>query len=74
MATSLADILASLQNGVVAIRSVATSLSNVFPQATATSSIAPAAGTLTFSSSQPSIFISVLTSSGGIYKIPGYPS
>lgn len=70
MTIGLSDILSALQNGVQAIRSLNTALGQVFPQATATSSIAPAAGVLTFPSSQPNAFLSVVTSSGGIYKVP----
>lgn len=72
MAISLSDILAALQNGVTAINNLNTSLAKIFPQSTALSTTAPAAGTITFTSSQAATFLSVTTSSGGIYKIPGY--
>ena len=72
MSVSLTEILSALQNGVTAIRDLKMTLENVFPQVTATSSIAPSAGALTFSSSQPALFMSVETSSGGVYKVPLY--
>lgn len=72
MAVSLSEILAALQNGVTAIRDLKSTLETVFPQATATSTVAPSAGALTFSSSQPSLFLTVQTSSGGEYKVPLY--
>lgn len=72
MAASFSDILSALQNGVRAINGLSTQLSNIFPQATSTSTAAATAGTITYTSSQAAIFISVVTSSGGTYKIPGY--
>jgi hypothetical protein len=72
MAIGFSDILSVLQNGVTAINNLRGALNNVFPQSTATSSLAPAAGVVTFTSSQANIFISVTTSSGGVYKVPGY--
>jgi hypothetical protein len=72
MATSLDVILTTLQAGVTAINNLNTQLAKVFPQATAASSITPAAGAITFSSSQAAAFLSVTTSSGGIYRIPLY--
>ena len=69
---SLQDILSALQNGVVAVNNLASALNNVFPQTTATSTIAPTAGAVTFTSSKANIFLSVTTSSGGTYQIPGY--
>lgn len=67
-------ILAALQNGVQAINSLRSVLSNIFPQSGTVSTTAPSAGTVTFTSSRASIFITVTTSSGGSYKIAGYPS
>lgn len=72
MAVSLSEILAALQNGVTAIRDLKGTLENVFPQATATSTSAPSAGAITYSSSQAALFLTVETSSGGTYKIPLY--
>lgn len=74
MAISLSDILYALQNGVVAINNLQTTLAKIFPQATAVSSIAGSDGTVTFNSSLASTFITVVTSSGGQYKIAAYPS
>jgi len=72
MAGSLSDILSALQNGVTAIGNLTTTLNKIFPQTTATSSVAPTAGTITFTSSQAKIFLTVTTSSGGTYNLPGY--
>lgn len=64
------EILAALQNGVRALNDLNTTLGNVFPQATSLSTVAATAGTLTFTSSRPAAFLSIETSSGGVYKIP----
>lgn len=72
MAIGLSDILSALQNGVNAIQDLNTKLGNIFPQTTALSTTAATAGTVTFTSSQAVTFLSVTTSSGGIYKIPLY--
>lgn len=69
---SLADILTALQNGVTAIQGLNTTLSAVFPQATAVSTTAATAGAITFGSSQAAAFMSVVTSSGATYKVPLY--
>lgn len=74
MAIGLSDILAALQNGVTSINNLNTSLGKVFPQTTALSTTAPAAGTITFTSSEALAFLLVTTSSGGIYKLAAYPS
>ncbi len=70
--SSLTDILTALTDGVQAINGLKAALQAVFPQAAATSTAAATAGTITYTSSQAAIFISVLTSSGGTYRIPGY--
>lgn len=72
MASSLTDILAALQNGVVAINNLNATLQQIFPQATAFSTTAATAGTITFTSSQATGFISVVTSSGATVKVPVY--
>lgn len=72
MATSLTEILSAMQNGVTGINNLAARLSSIFPQTTATSTAAPTGGTITFSSSRPKLFLTVTTSSGGVYQIPGY--
>lgn len=71
---SINEILSALQNGVTAINNLNATLGNIFPQTTATSTVAPSAGTLTFSSSLASDFLLVTTSSGGVYKLAMYPS
>ncbi len=73
MAIGLSDILSAMQNGVTAIRDLKNQLALVFPQATASSTVASTmVGTITFTSSQAVAFLSVTTSSGGIYKVPLY--
>lgn len=69
---SLADLLVAMQNGVTAINNLNDALQTVFPQATAFSTTAATAGTVTFTSSQAVGFISVVTSSGAIVKVPVY--
>jgi len=69
---SLNDILTSLQQGVQAINNLNITLQKVFPQATALSTGSGAAGSITFSSSQPAAFQSIISSSGGTYKVPLY--
>jgi hypothetical protein len=72
MAASLSDLLSAMQNGVVAIRALNTTLATIFPQATAYSTTAATAGTITFTSSQATAFISIVTSSGATLKVPVY--
>lgn len=72
MAVSISELMSTLQNGVTAIRAVATALGNVFPQASSLSTSAATAGTITYTSSQAVAFMTVLTSTGGSYKIPLY--
>ena len=72
MAASLDVILTTMQAGVTAISNLSTQLAKVFPQATAASTTIPAAGAITFSSSQAAAFLSVTTSSGGVYRISLY--
>ena len=72
MAASLSDILSALQNGVRAINGLNTTLATIFPQATAYSTTAATAGTVTFASSQATGFISVVTSSGATVKVAVY--
>ncbi len=71
---SLTDILAALQNGVSAISDLRLQLRDSFPSITTLSTTAPAAGTLTYSSSQVTAFGLVQTSSGGTYRIALLPS
>jgi hypothetical protein len=73
MAASLDTIMAVMQNGVQALRDLATIVGQVFPNTTASSSSAPAtAGAVTFNSSQAAGFMLVTTSSGFSAKVPFY--
>ena len=72
MASSPDLMLAAIQNAVNAINNLNTTMGKVFPQATSLSTTAATAGTITFTSSEAASFLSVTTSSGGIYKIPLY--
>jgi hypothetical protein len=69
MASSLTDILVALQNGVANLGSVAKSLSTAFPQVTGTSSSATT-GTVTYNSSQPVGFLTMLSTTGATIKVP----
>lgn len=69
---SLTDLLTALNDGVVAINALKAQLALVFPQASSLSTTAATAGTITFTSSQAATFLSVQTSSGGIYHVPLY--
>lgn len=72
MASSLTDILTALTDGVQAINNLNATLQAIFPQATAYSTTAATAGTITFTSSQATGFISILTSSGATVKVAVY--
>lgn len=72
MAIGFSDLLSVLQNGVVAIRDLTTTVNSVFPHAGAISSSAPTAGAIVYTSSQAAGFLLVTTSSGGVYKVPLY--
>lgn len=75
MAASLADILASLDNGVRAINNLRSQLGAIFPGVTAVSTaVRGSVGTITFNSSQATGFISVLSASGATYYLATYPS
>jgi hypothetical protein len=65
------DILTALQNGVVAVNGLTQQMKNVFPQAAGLSTTANIGG-LVATSSQPAAYLSVVTSSGGNYKIMLY--
>lgn len=69
MAASLSDLLGTMQQGVQAINNLITQIKNTFPQVSATSTSATTGG-ISYNSSQPALFLSVVTSSGGTYKIP----
>lgn len=74
MAIGPSDLLSALQNGVVAIRDLTATIRTVFPQSGTVDTVAPSStpATTTFLSSQSQGFLSVTTSSGGIYKVPLY--
>lgn len=78
------DLLAAMQNGVIAVRDMTTSVvaavdtinatvSTLFPRGTLTSSAPSVAGATVFTSSQADAFLLVTTSSGAQYKMPLYP-
>lgn len=71
MAFGTGDLLQTLQQGVQAINNLRSTILTTFPQAGALSTSATA-GTITYTSSQASAFLSVTTSSGGVYKVPLY--
>ena len=74
MAIGLDSIWSSLKDGVTALQTVNTTIKNIFPQTTGTSTSAPAStGTITFTSSEASFFVLVTTSSGFTGKVPIYP-
>lgn len=67
--SNLTDLFTAMQNGVTAIQTLNTTLKGFFPQVAALSTSATT-GAITFNSSQPVAFLSVVTSSGGTYKVP----
>jgi hypothetical protein len=70
----LGGILTTLQQGVTAINNLAGNVKSIFPQVTGSSTRAPStAGSVTFTSSEASLFILVTTSSGFTGKVPIYP-
>lgn len=69
---SLTDLLSAMQQGVVAINELNITMQTIFPQATAYSTTAATAGTITFTSSQATGFVSILTSSGATVKVAVY--
>ena len=71
-ATSPTDLLAAVQNAVVAINALNTTMGTIFPQATAYSTTAATAGAITFSSSLATGFVSIVTSSGATVKVAVY--
>lgn len=71
MPSSITDIFTAIQNGVTALNKISKSLATSFPQVTGTSSTVTV-GALTFSSSQPVTFITIVSTSGATLKIPAY--
>ncbi len=74
MPFGLGDILQTLQQGVQGINNLTAQIKTTFPQATTSSTSAPATvGTITFTSSEASGFLLVTLSSGVTVKMPYYP-
>jgi hypothetical protein len=70
----LGSILQTLQQGVQAINNLTTTIKTVFPQVTGSSTRAPSTtGSITFTSSEATMFQLVTTSSGFTGKVPVYP-
>ena len=69
---SLDDLLTAMQNGVEAVNNLATQIRTTFPQASAVSTAAATAGTITYTSSQAAGFLTVVTSSGATFKVALY--
>lgn len=70
MATSLTEILITLQQAVQAVNNLATQISVTFPQVSALSTSATVVAGISYNSSQPTAFLSVISSSGATYKVP----
>lgn len=64
-------ILDTLQQAVVAVNGLTSQVKNTFPQVSATST-SVTAGTISFTSSEAALFLTVITSSGGTYKTALY--
>lgn len=70
---SINDLFSALQNAVTAANAINKTISQVFPGATAVSTVVPSSvGAITFTSSQTKGFISVTTSSGLVGKVALY--
>ena len=69
MAAGLTDILSALQNAVSGLNALTKQIATTFPQAAALSTSATT-GLVTYNSSQPATFLTVITSSGATYKVP----
>ncbi len=75
MAVGIADILAGIQNAVVAIGHLRQQIASTFPQATLVSTaVRGSVGVVTFTSSQATGFLAVTTSSGFTGYVALYPS
>lgn len=67
-------LLAAIRDAVTAINNLTNQVKSTFPQATTSSTSAPAtAGGITFTSSQATGFLLVALSSGVTVKFPYYP-
>jgi hypothetical protein len=69
---SLNEILSALQNAVTATNNLGNKVAAAFPQAAAVSTATVTAGSIVYTSSQAAGFLTVTTSSGGVYKVPLY--
>lgn len=67
----ITDILTAIQNAVIAINSLKDQVALTFPQVSALSTSATT-GTITFNSSQPASFLTIITSSGATAKVALY--
>lgn len=73
MATSLSDLLGTMQQGVNAINNLIVQIKATFPQVSTSSTAAPSAvGAITYTSSQATGFLLVALSSGVTVKFPYY--
>lgn len=70
----LSNLLATLQNGVTGINNLARQIAVTFPRMGVFTSSAPGIGGVSFTSSQATGFISVVTSSGATVYLATYPS
>jgi hypothetical protein len=74
MAFGFGDILQTLQQGVQGLNNLTSTIKSIFPQVTGSSTSAPSTtGTITFTSSEATMFQLVTTSSGFTGKVPIYP-
>lgn len=74
MGFGIGDLLQTMQQGVTAINNLTSQIKTTFPQASTSSTSAPATlGTITFTSSEATGFLLVALSSGTTVKIPFYP-
>lgn len=73
-ADTLNAVLATLQNGVVAVNNLTKQLKATFPQAAAMSTTPASDGVVVFNSSLVTGFMEVTTSSGFVGYVPVYPS
>jgi hypothetical protein len=71
MAFGIGDLLQTLQQGVQALNALTVQIKNTFPSVSALSTSATT-GSITFSSSQPAAFQTIISSSGATYKVPLY--
>jgi hypothetical protein len=68
------DIFSTLQNGVVALRELNTTIASFFPRVDVVITIPSSVAGATFNSSQVLAYFVVETSSGAFYRVPLYAS